>query len=73
MDSGGQTCFLLLASLQTSDTETLPADVQPATLILSQGILAELNTIRQSNYPLGSLAYLIPPPTSHLSLAVFLS
>lgn len=67
-DSGGQTCFLLLTSLQTSGTEALPADVQPASLIFSQGILAELNTIRQSNYPLGSLAYFLPPPISPLSL-----
>lgn len=51
MDSGGQTCFLLLTSLQTLGTEALPADVQPASVILSQGILAELNTIRHSKLP----------------------
>lgn len=73
MDTGGQICFLLLTSLQTSGIEALPADVQPASLILSQGILAELNTIRQSNYPLGSLAYFLPPSTSPLVLSLSLS
>lgn len=51
MDSGGQTCFLRLTSLQALGTEALPVDVQPASLILSQGILAGLNTIRHSELP----------------------
>lgn len=45
----GQAVFLLLwTSLQTRGSEALPADVQPASLIFSRGILEELNSIRGS-------------------------
>lgn len=66
----GQICFSIVASLQTSGLEALPTDALPAYLILSQGFLAELNTRRQTNDPLGSSADLIPPRTCPSSEAV---